>query len=118
MRQGSLRAEESLFLLAFEPREIPHFVRNDKRRILFANWNTTAQRPYNFFGRLLRRPILRDAHRSQSSFALALHPPAAQQGDRPDGPPSPEDCAFPRQAEIFTAAVQEHVAAFLLPWAE
>src|ERR1700730_6172046 len=65
----------------------------------------------------LRRPVLGDAHRSQSSFALALHPPAAQQGDRPDGPPSPEDCPFPRQAEIFTAAVQEHVAAFLLPWA-
>src|SRR5579863_10077957 len=30
--RGALRAEESLFLLAFKPREIPHFVRNDNER--------------------------------------------------------------------------------------
>jgi hypothetical protein len=28
--RGTLRAEESLILLTLEPREIPHFVRNDK----------------------------------------------------------------------------------------
>jgi hypothetical protein len=28
--RGTLRAEESLLLLTLEPREIPHFVRNDK----------------------------------------------------------------------------------------
>jgi len=27
--RGTLRAEESLLLFAFKPREIPHFVRND-----------------------------------------------------------------------------------------
>jgi hypothetical protein len=27
--EGTLRAEESLFLFAFKPGEIPHFVRND-----------------------------------------------------------------------------------------
>ena len=30
--RGTLRAEESLFLLIFKPREIPHFVRNDSHR--------------------------------------------------------------------------------------
>jgi hypothetical protein len=30
--RGTLRAEESLFFLAFKPREIPHFVRNDDQR--------------------------------------------------------------------------------------
>jgi hypothetical protein len=29
-----LRAEESLFLCAFTPREIPHFVRNDNKKTM------------------------------------------------------------------------------------
>jgi len=33
--QGTLRAEESLILLSLEPREIPHFVRNDKITYFF-----------------------------------------------------------------------------------
>jgi hypothetical protein len=33
--RGTLRAEESLFLLTLEPREIPHFVRNDKIAYFF-----------------------------------------------------------------------------------
>ena len=33
--RGTLRAEESLLLLTLEPREIPHFVRNDKIAYFF-----------------------------------------------------------------------------------
>jgi hypothetical protein len=33
--RGTLRAEESLLLLTLEPREIPHFVRNDKIACFF-----------------------------------------------------------------------------------
>jgi hypothetical protein len=33
--RGTLRAEESLILLTLEPREIPHFVRNDKTAYFF-----------------------------------------------------------------------------------
>jgi hypothetical protein len=33
--RGTLRAEESLILLSLEPREIPHFVRNDKITYFF-----------------------------------------------------------------------------------
>jgi hypothetical protein len=33
--RGTLRAEESLILLTLEPREIPHFVRNDKIAYFF-----------------------------------------------------------------------------------
>jgi len=35
--RGTLRAEESLLLLTLEPREIPHFVRNDKIAYFFRN---------------------------------------------------------------------------------
>jgi len=35
--RGTLRAEESLILLTLEPREIPHFVRNDKIAYIFRN---------------------------------------------------------------------------------
>jgi hypothetical protein len=34
--RGTLRAEESLFPFAFTPGEIPHFVRNDDKRIFSA----------------------------------------------------------------------------------
>src|ERR1700747_64933 len=33
--RGTLRAEESLILLTLNPREIPHFVRNDKKKYFF-----------------------------------------------------------------------------------
>jgi hypothetical protein len=33
--RGTLRAEESLILLTLEPREIPHFVRNDNIAYFF-----------------------------------------------------------------------------------
>jgi hypothetical protein len=33
--RGTLRAEESLILLTLEPREIPHFVRNDSIAYFF-----------------------------------------------------------------------------------
>jgi hypothetical protein len=35
--RGTLRAEESLLFLAFKPREIPHFVRNDEQSTFSAN---------------------------------------------------------------------------------
>src|ERR1700675_2994496 len=35
--RGTLRAEESLFLFAFKPRGIPHFVRNDNQKDFFRN---------------------------------------------------------------------------------
>src|SRR5580693_9905223 len=35
--RGTPRAEESLLLLEFNPREIPHFVRNDNQRRFFRN---------------------------------------------------------------------------------
>ena len=46
--RGTLRAEESLLLLTLEPREIPHFVRNDKIayffRSLFNLWVSVLAR--------------------------------------------------------------------------
>jgi len=33
--RGTLRAEGSLHLLNFKPREIPHFVRNDNQKDFF-----------------------------------------------------------------------------------
>jgi hypothetical protein len=33
--RGTRRAEESLILLTLKPREIPHFVRNDKQKHFF-----------------------------------------------------------------------------------
>ncbi len=37
--RGTLRAEESLFLCAFTPREIPHFVRNDAEKTISASFS-------------------------------------------------------------------------------
>jgi len=50
--RGTLRAEESLFLLTLGPREIPHFVRNDKMayffRNLFSRWRVGTKYCYPY----------------------------------------------------------------------
>ena len=42
--RGTLRAEESLFVGAFNPGEIPHFVRNDNEETFSANCEVCAAR--------------------------------------------------------------------------
>src|SRR5260370_32544972 len=51
--RGTLRAEESLILLTLEPREIPHFVRNDKIAYFF---RSGFRRDVQGFGKRWYRP--------------------------------------------------------------
>jgi hypothetical protein len=44
--RGALRAEESLFLFAFTPEEIPHFLRKDDRRAFSATAEVCATKTW------------------------------------------------------------------------
>jgi hypothetical protein len=48
--RGTLRAEESLLLLAFKPGEIPHFARNENQMHFFRDLFNRAVRQHKFRG--------------------------------------------------------------------
>src|ERR1700747_1363051 len=63
--RGTLRDEESLILLTSNPREIPHFVRNDNNNYFFRTLRCRSME-YPF----IRRPVSRYLHPDQQPRRL------------------------------------------------